>query len=204
MEAWGVDSFENKDAKEWCQAYREMGLPVAKSTLDVALGDLQSASLGADIACRAIAAVEAVAYALGRGSPEAQDLFRGAPDADPADAAALLDRCNEAIEAITGGSGLAAYWENAKSDKHAAWLASLTALQSRLNGGARATRDRSEPEAPKGTSEIPVAAGTAPLEDQLADIRNALAGLEADIEVMRQEMREGLIELAKRVARGDA
>ena len=36
----------------------------------------------------------------------------------------------------------------------------------------------------------------------MIDIRNAISGLEADIEVMRQEMREGMIQLAKRITRG--
>ena len=209
MEPWGVHSFENDDAREWCQAYREMGLPVAGSTLDVALGDFQQANLGASIACRAVAAVEAVAYALGRGSPEAIEAFQGAPDADPNEAKALIEKCNEAIMAITGGSGLSAHWKEAHPGDHEAWIASMNALQARVNGGeadaAEAPSEISEPQALAGVSEPQRANGSdVSLQDQLIDIRNAIGGLESDIEVLRQEMREGLIELAKHISRRSA
>ncbi len=206
MEPWGVHSFENEDAKEWCQAYREMGLPVAGSTLDVALGDSQQANLSASIACRAVAAIEAVAYALGRGSPEAMDAFRGAPQADPKNAAALIEKGNEAISAITGGSGLSAYWKETRPGNHDAWIASMNALQARLNGGEEvaeeAPEEVSEPRARARAPEPQPVSTDVSLQNQLDDIRNAISGLESDIEVMRQEIREGMIEIAKRIARG--
>lgn len=202
----GVHSFENDDAREWCQAYREMGLPVAGSTIDVALGDFSQDNLSAGIACRAVAAVEAVAFALGRGSAEAEAAFGGAPDADPNAARALVAKCNDAIAAITGASGLAAFWKENRPADHGAWLASMHALQARLNGGdtAAPVEEVSEVRAPAPaqapeTSHAPV---DADLQDQLADIRNAIGRIEADLEVMRQEVREGLIEIARRVARG--
>ena len=205
MEPWGVHSFENEDAKEWCQAYREMGLPVAGSTLDVALGDFQQANLSASIACRAVAAIEAVAYALGRGSPEAMDAFRGAPEADPKDATALIEKCNEAVGAITGGSGLSAYWKETRPGDHDAWLASMNALQARVNGGAAQAAETpdqaSEPQARVRAPEPQPASVDASLQDQLNDLRNAIGGLESDLEVLRQEMREGLVELAKHLSR---
>lgn len=211
MEIWGVHSFENEDAREWCQAYREMGLPVASSTIDVALGDFEHASLSAGIACRAIAAIEAVAYAIGRGSPEAMQAFQGAQEADPQEAEVLIDKCNRAIKAITGGSGLSAHWTDANPGDHDAWIASISDLQERLNGGGmEAPSAPPEPEAPRDvtkprppTPPQPAAVDTS-LEDQLNDIRAAIGGLETDIEVMRQEIREALIEIAKRIARGSA
>lgn len=208
MEPWGVHSFENEDAKEWCQAYREMGLPVAGSTLDVALGDFQQANLSASIACRAVAAVEAVAYALGRGSPEANEAFRGAPDADPSDATALIEKCNEAIKAITGGSGLSAYWKETRPGEHEAWMASMNALQARVNGGEaeveEAPEETSEPHTPVRAPQPQPADDDATLQEQLKEIRNAISGLESDIEVLRQEMREGLVELARHISRRSA
>ncbi len=204
MAIWGVHSFENDDAKDWCQAYREMGLPVAGSTLDVALGDFQQSNLSAGIACRAVAAVEAVAFALGRGTRDSIQAFQGAPDADLNDAKALIEKCNEAIKAITGSSGLAAHWENADPRDQDAWLAAMDTLQARLNGGGSVEPqvEVAEREAPKAAVPPQAASVDASLQEQLADIRNAISSLEADVEVMRQEVREGLIEIAKRVARG--
>ena len=205
MEPWGVHSFENEDAREWCQAYREMGLPVASSTLDVALGDFQHASLSAGIACRAVAAVEAVAFALGRGSPEAIEAFRGAPDANPKDANALIEKCNAAILAVTSGSGLSAYWKEAQPGDHEAWIASMNALQARLTGDASDAEQAVDVTGPQASARAPMpqSAGVeVSLQEQLADLRNAISGLEADVQAMRQEMREGLIELARHIARG--
>ncbi len=206
MSIHGVHSFENEDAREWSQAYREMGLPVASSTIDVALGDFRQSNLSASIACRAVAAVEAVTFALGRGSEEARSAFRGAPEADPNAAQALIDKCNEAISAIVGGSGLSAYWTEAAPGQHDAWVAAMDALRARLNGsGAEEQVQVAEPQAAPPATPAPEPRRTttdASVQEQLADIRNAISSLEADIEVMRQEVREGLIEIAKRVARG--
>ncbi len=197
MGTWGVHSFENDDAKEWCQAYREMGLPVAGSTLDVALGDFSNGALSAGIAARAIAAIEAVAFALGRGSAEAHQAFQGAPEADADAAEALIEKCDSAIMAITGGSELATLWKDSDPGNHEAWIASLTDLRTRVNGAATTTESVEEPRAAPAETAADVS-----LQDQLIDIRNAISGLEADIEVMRQEMREGMIQLAKRITRG--
>ena len=99
MDTWGVDSFENDDAKEWAQAYREMGLFVAKSTMEVALGDFQAGGgVSADVARRAIAAVEAVGFAVGRGSPaKRRRLLPAAPAADPGEAEALVPMARRCI-----------------------------------------------------------------------------------------------------------
>ena len=197
MGTWGVHSFENDDAMEWCQAYREMGLFVAKSTIDVALNDVENAHLGADIACRAIAAVEAVCHVLGTGTPEAAEAFQGAPEADREEAEALVSSCNHVIMAITGGSELSVLWKEAEPGQYDAWIASLTDLRTRVNGGS------SDAEAAESAAERPAPvrqAADVSLQDQLVDIRNAIGGLEHDIEAMRQEMREGMIELAKRIA----
>ncbi len=198
MGTWGVHSFENDDAKDWCQAYREMGLFVAKSTIDVALSDVENAHLGVDIACRAIVAVEAVCHVLGTGTPEAAEAFQGAPEADREAAEELVTNCNYVIMAITGGSELSVLWKEAEPGQYDAWIASLTDLRTRVNGGEGAT-PAAQSEASKPSHHA--AASEVTLQDQLIDIRNAIGGLEADIEVLRQEMQEGLVELAKRVAR---
>jgi len=195
MGTWGPHSFDNDDAKDWCQAYREMGLPVAASTLQVALGDVENAGLNADIACRAIAAVEAVCFALGRGSPDAIEAFQGAPEADAERAQELVSNCNYVIMAITGGSELAELWKDAGLDEHDRWIAALTDLRTRVNGEAA-----EEVNAPSA-SPTPLASGVdVSVQDQLVDIRNAIGGLEHDIEVLRQEMREGLMAIAKHVS----
>ena len=96
--------------------------------------------------------------------------------------------------AITGGSELDALWREANYDDHVSWIESLTDLRSRLNGTVEAAPK--EEAAPK--SDAPVAA--APGRDaQIEDLRMAISGLEADIQVLRQEMAENFAKIARRI-----
>ena len=194
MATWGVHSFENDDARAWCQAYREMGLFVAKSTIEVALGDFKNSGLQADVAARAVAAVEAIAFALGRGSDDAVQAFSGAPAADPAEAEALIPLAEEALKAVAGGSGLNAYWKETSGGDHGQWLGAIADLQARVIGS----------EAPRA-EEAPVQAARPdrtprpPSDDPMKDIQQALAQLSAELQAVRAEMREGLVELARQI-----
>ncbi len=196
MGTWGPDSFENDDAKEWAAAYREMGIFVAKSTMEVALGDFKTGGLRANVACRAVAAVEAVAFALGRGSADAADAFAGAPDANLAEAEALLPMTEEVLAAVTGGSELSIQWSEAGSGEHAKWTAAMADLQARVSGVAAA------PAHAASVDEAPAQAApshSAPSDADPAEVLAAIQQLGDELQVVRKEMRAGMTELAKRI-----
>ncbi|MDA8587175.1 DUF4259 domain-containing protein [Rhodobacteraceae bacterium] len=189
MASWGVHSFENDDATAWAAAYCEMGLDVAKSTIDVARGDLENGALSADLSCRAIAACEAIAFALGRGSPAAVQAFSGAPAADRGIAQDLTDDSDALLEAITSASELKVIWSNA--NQYDAWAASLMELRSRLvvrEPASVAPEPQRRPVAAEAGT--PVAAGS-------DDIHAAIAALSADVRLLRQEMAENILRLAE-------
>jgi hypothetical protein len=192
MATWGPDSFDNDDAKEWAAAYREMGIFVAQSTMEVALGDFKTAGLRADVASRAVAAVEAVAFALGRGSAAGTEAFAGAPEANPSDAEALLPTTEEVLAAVTGGSELNTQWTEAGADEHAKWAAAIADLQARLSGVAAAPAGGAPAEA--SASQETVQSGA----DQ-AELLAAVEQLSNELQIVRKEMRAGMTELAKRI-----
>ena len=191
MGTWGVHSFENDDAREWSEAYREMGLAVAKSTIEVALGDHANNGLTADVACRAVAAVEAVALATGHGSQAAVEAFQGAPEADRSAAAELVPICNDVISAITAGSQLDTMWRDVSLEDHGKWVASLDELRARVNGAAAV------PVAEPADQPAPVAE-VAPDVSQ-DDLRLAIVELSLEMQAMRQEMHDNFLRLAKRI-----
>ena len=188
MDTWGVDSFENDDAKEWAQAYREMGLFVAKSTMEVALGDFQAGGgVSADVARRAIAAVEAVGHGVGRGSPAAAEAFAAAPAADPSEAEALVPMTQDVLGAIRNGSELAMIW--GETPQNSAWLAALDALGVRVAGASQPAPEVQAAPAPEVA-----------IQDMGADdLRAMVAQLSADLQVLREEMHDGMNGLARMI-----
>lgn len=195
METWGVDSFENDDAKSWVAAYRDMGLFVAKSTMEVALGDFEaSGGVSADVARRAIVAAEAVGFAIGRGSPAAQTAFADAPVADVGEAKALVPMVEDVLNAVLSGSELAMIWgETAEND---AWCASVKALKARVAGAAEAA------EASAPAAAVPAAPAAAPLDDMNdADLRALVLQLSSELQIMRKEMHDGMNGLARMIKR---
>ena len=185
----GTGSFDNDDAVEWAVAYCEMGFSLAGSTIQIALEDFSNNRLSASIAARAIAAVEAVAFTLGRGSPEAQRYFKSATPADPAGAEALIDEAKDLLSAVAKASELSTRWADVGAAEHAAWVGSLSALQDRVTG---APNPVPEP-APSG----PRAAPAAPT-PQRDDVAQAIATLSHDIEALRRDMNQNFAILARR------
>lgn len=187
MAVRGVHSFDNDDAVQWAQAYCDMGFDVAASTIRIALEDFSNNRLTASIASRGIAAVEAVAFALGRGGPEAQRLYKTAPAADPAAAEALIEESVEFLNGVVGASELATFWKDAGPDQHSAWVGSIKALQSRVRGQA--------PE--------PVAAASGGTQPKGApaqspdEVTLAIRALSDEVRVLREEMHENFARLAK-------
>ena len=185
MEPTGAHNFDNNDAREWAEAYRQMGLGVAASTLEVALGDFESSGLTPDIGRRAIVAVEAVAFVLGRGSDEAAAAFAGAPEADVSDAQALLPDCVRLIDAISGGPD-------------AVPPAPLAELKSRLKGEAPVAAHTETAQAPSArVRSEPVAVVAS--ETDLEDIRLAIANLSSDLDALRREMSQGFARLEQMI-----
>ena len=185
MDLSGAHNFDNSDAREWAEAYRQMGLPVAASTLEVALGDFEASGLTPDIGFRAIAAVEAVAFVLGRGSAEAKELFAGAPEADSSDAQALLPDCMRFIEAISGGPD-------------AVPPAPLAELRSRLKGETCVALEApaaQEPQARVQSEPVAVVAE----ETDMEDIRLAIANLSSDVDALRRDMANNFARLAQMI-----
>ena len=190
MGTWGVHSFDNDDAVEWAGSYRSMGLSLAGSTIQVAREDIADGNLTADIATRAIAAAEAVALALGRGSDEAKRLLDGAPEADPEKARALVPACDDLVAAIGSASELGGLWKRAGGGQHDQWIAALDDLRARLSGKARAAAP-----APASVS-APVAAGS---DEPAEDLHGLVAALSGEVAALRREMAEGFEKLARRM-----
>ncbi len=188
MAVRGVHSFDNDDAVQWAQAYCDMGFDVASSTISIALEDFSNNRLTASIASRGIAAVEAVAFALGRGSPEAQRYFKTAPAADPAQADLVVEGASDLLNAVKTASELATFWKDAGADQHAAWTRSIDALQTRLSGTPPAKIAEVVPSA------APAIEQPSPSD---ASVIEAVRALSADVEALRKEMHENFARLAK-------
>ena len=192
MGTWGPHSFDNDDATAWAEAYREMGLDVAKSTIDVALGDLQNGALSADLAARAIAAAEAVAFALGRGSADGVKVFSGAPVADMAAAEALIESADAVVSGVENASQLKVLWTEA--DQLDDWTAALAELRSRIVGGVTAAPEKAA-DAPVEQSHAP--ATSAPTASTNDAVLAAIAQLSADVQQLRREVAESALRLAE-------
>lgn len=187
MRAWRLHTFENDDAVEWAAGYREMGLDLAASTIGVALEDHSNNRLSAGIAMRALAAVEAVAHALGRGSAHAAKVFEGAPAADRNAAEAMRPNADEVISAVARGSELVGIWKGSGEAEFGAWVQSLEDLRTRLHGGASAAR------APETSAPAPAPAVAG------GDVAEAILALSRDIELLRHEMAENFARLARQI-----
>lgn len=197
MSTQGVHSFENEDATQWATAYCEMGFDVAASTIRIALEDFSNNRLSASIAARGVAAVEAVAFALGRGSAEAQRLFKTAPMADPAAAEALVDEANDLLSAVAKASELSTRWAEIGANEHKAWVQSIEALQGRLTGTPAAVVAPATDPAPAAAP--PETAAKPPKSAQKDELTQALLMLAREVESLRQENREHFARLSQQI-----
>ena len=129
MGAWSHEPFGNDTACDWAyglEQQREFAL--VTQTIQAVL-DNGSDYLESDLACEAIAAVEALAKALGRGTQtdsytEEVDAWAKSVGNPPQD---LLAKANEALTRIMApDSELRELWE--ESDDYDSWSSSLKAL----------------------------------------------------------------------------
>ncbi|MEL7105597.1 MAG: DUF4259 domain-containing protein [Pseudomonadota bacterium] len=194
MAVRGVNSFDNDDAVEWAVAYREMGFSLAGSTIQIALEDFSNNRLSAGIAARAVAAVEAVAFTLGRGSPDAQRHFKDAAPADPAAAEALIDEAKDLLSAVAKASELSTRWADVGPQDHAAWIKALADLQNRVTGARPA---QAAPEAaPEAAQAASVTRRPAPARDEVAE---AILSLSQEVEGLRRDMNQNFASLVRQI-----
>jgi hypothetical protein len=216
MSIWGVHSIENDSAVEWSQAYREMGLAVAKSTIDIAMNDHVNNGLTVELSHRALAAVEAVAFEIGAGTDESKELFSGAPDATAAGAAELVEDCNNILTAISGASALRMHWAEVSTLDCENWEAALADLRMRVNSAsssvanpavtpaaAAAAQSGAQTAAQAHPAAAPVAAAgdSGQMAEQMAEMRAAIAQLSKEVKSMRKETADNFVRLAKWIER---
>jgi hypothetical protein len=134
MGAWDVGSFDNDDAADWAyglEATKDLSL--VERTLDQALA---SAYLNAYAAAEVVAAIEVIARLQGHWGErsaysEAVDSWVEANPMLPP--GALVAKAHQVLDRILGAdSELNALWQ--ESDEHAAWLAAIGDLKSRVHG----------------------------------------------------------------------
>ncbi len=193
MSVRGTGSFDNDDAVQWAQAYCEMGFDVAASTVAIALEDFSNNRLSKSIAARGVAAVEAIAFVLGRGSAEAQRMFKTAPTVDPSLAENLIDEAGDLLSAIAKASELSQSWADVGAAEHAAWVGGLEALRARLAGTVSTPEPAQAQPAAKPAAPAPQVAAS---RDEVA---HAILALSRDVERLRQEMNDNFAALARRI-----
>ena len=190
MNTWGVHSFENDCAVDWAAGFKSEGLPIAVDTMRFVASQQANGLMDADQAARGVAAVEAVAYTLDRGSKEANDALKGAPKVPLPDPGALLEECGRLLNAIAAeGSPLRTHWETTAAADLDEWLASIQDLRGRLAGNVAAAPVL-EPQP------ITAAPEPAPNADEL---RLAIDGLQFEIETLREEMNDQFDRLSKKL-----
>lgn len=187
MGTWGYHSFENDVALDWLGgALGARGVSAISDALDAALND-DADMLDADTAQTGIAAVEALAIALGRPRGEGDPAIAVFPKIVPDAQADLVQRANHAIMRITGASELRALWEEASWDEREAWIGALTDLRTRINGEVPVAKTAFKPSQALTT------------EQALEDIRLAVSGLEAQLVNVRADVMEGLARISRKV-----
>lgn len=187
MGTWGIHSFENDCALDWVDTkLAKQGEAAISAAMQAVLDAKTEDSLDADTAQIGLAAVAALAAAMGRGRVQEKEALRDLPKIDTTTVEDLVSQANYVIMSVTGGSDLRDLWEEADWEERDAWISALTDLRSRVNGEIKAaTSDTSAPD---------VAA-----ELSLEDIRLAINGLESRIEEVRHEVIEGLARIARKV-----
>ncbi|HEY4329042.1 MAG TPA: DUF4259 domain-containing protein [Phycisphaerae bacterium] len=142
MGAWGVDTFDNDDACDWCGKLEgSKNLALVEASLDAVFRDEY---LEAPTACDALAACEVVARLRGnwgKQNPYTVSVDSWVRSHPQMPSNALIQKAMEAIDRILAdNSELKQLWEEgADEEKSAAgfstpWLASVADLRNRVEG----------------------------------------------------------------------
>ncbi len=130
MGAWGIGSFENDDACDWTDDWRETGLPLVVSTLR-RINSAGDGYLEAPVCSEALAAAEVVATLLGRPPADLPtEIQQWAQAQSTAPGTDLVSAAVGAMERIRSRSELRELWE--ESGEGPEWFAALESLLRRL------------------------------------------------------------------------
>ena len=133
MGAWGTGTFENDSALDWLD---ELGAQGASAVTDLIEEIAASDYVEADMASALLVAGEAVAYAQGNGADELDDAHADVFDAHQDGLQKLSGKvlADAIIRATSSAesSELVELWEEAESEEHQAWQASVEDLLDRL------------------------------------------------------------------------
>lgn len=133
MGAWGNKSFENDTAADWILGLEDGDDSQVRAALDAA-GPAGKARVDTDTACKALAAAELVAAALGRGDDRLDD-DAAAWLAKHRDAVRQLGaaRAHSAVQRVYEGSELRALFDEPAAKSGKEWHEDVAELLRRLS-----------------------------------------------------------------------
>ncbi|QHQ34624.1 DUF4259 domain-containing protein [Algicella marina] len=140
MGAWGTGVFENDDAADWLDEFASDGADKVSEAFDAVIEAARTGSIDSMDASFAMAAAEAVAYAVGTPDPDLDDEVVEAFDARKDEVAALegiADRAIAALDLIVSDperSELLELWEDADEDDAEAFRETVADLRRRVDG----------------------------------------------------------------------
>ncbi|WP_368565806.1 DUF4259 domain-containing protein [Pseudoxanthomonas sp. UTMC 1351] len=135
MGCWAIGSFGNDSAADWLGDLRETSdLSLVRETIARVIA--ADGYLDSPDATDALAAIEVVAAALGRPTPEAEsepELLEWIARVKPSPDTTLISDAQQAIDRILGPeSELRELWED--TEDFSDWRAEVTGLRSQLQG----------------------------------------------------------------------
>ena len=183
MGSWGPHSLNNDTALDWLSEYRSRGVDAAREAMEFVLET--DDDIDAVDGERALAAVEVLAVTLGLAREGAEPID-GLPQVDKETAKELAGQGAYVIMRLTGESSeVAQLWKDAGPDEYDEWIASLTDLRSRIDVGAQGDTTKAK---------IEISGDEQP---SLEDLERAIAGLSADLQMLRVEVSEGLKQIRR-------
>ncbi|MEM6467047.1 MAG: DUF4259 domain-containing protein [Pseudomonadota bacterium] len=133
MGAWGTGTFENDSALDWLD---DLGAQGASAVSDLIEEIAASDYIESDMASALLVAGEAVAYAQGNGADELDEdhasVFDAHQDALKKHSGKVLADAIIRATSSAESSELVELWEEAESEDHQAWQASVEDLLDRL------------------------------------------------------------------------
>ncbi len=138
MGAWGAGVFDNDDAGDWLYEYEERGADAVIEAFATVRDSHAAGYVELPEGGAAVAAAEAVAFALGRPDPEIMDSIAATLSRHAPAVAALSDIRSRARDALSlvmeeeATSELLELWMEGGEDGAGDFLAAIAALKARL------------------------------------------------------------------------